>query len=61
MKSRLAFGLIILSILAAPIGVHAQLRGLLKKKADEVQKMTDETIKEVDAALKSKEAEIMQV
>ena len=38
MKSRLAFGLIILSILAAPIGVHAQLRGLLKKKADEVLK-----------------------
>ena len=38
MKSRVAFGLIILSILAAPIGVHAQLRGLLKKKADEVLK-----------------------
>ena len=32
-----------------------------KKKAEEVQKMTDETIKEVDAALKVKEAEIMQV
>jgi ribosome recycling factor len=32
-----------------------------KKKAEEVQKMTDETIKEVDAALKLKEAEIMQV
>ena len=32
-----------------------------KKKAEEVQKMTDETIKEVDAALKHKEAEIMQV
>lgn len=38
MKSRVAFGLIIVSILAAPIGVHAQLRGLLKKKADEVLK-----------------------
>ena len=38
MKSRVAFGLIILSVLAAPIGVHAQLRGLLKKKADEVLK-----------------------
>jgi ribosome recycling factor len=32
-----------------------------KDKADEVQKMTDDTIKEIDAALKSKEAEIMQV
>jgi ribosome recycling factor len=32
-----------------------------KTKADEVQKMTDETVKEIDAALKVKEAEIMQV
>ncbi|MGQ0484270.1 MAG: ribosome recycling factor [Hyphomicrobiales bacterium] len=32
-----------------------------KNKAGEVQKMTDETIKEIDAALKAKEAEIMQV
>ncbi|MGH8088172.1 MAG: ribosome recycling factor, partial [Stenotrophomonas sp.] len=32
-----------------------------KKKAEEVQKMTDESIKEIDAALKGKEAEIMQV
>ena len=32
-----------------------------KGKADEVQKMTDETIKEIDASLKGKEAEIMQV
>ncbi len=38
MKFRPALGLVILSILAAPIGVHAQLRGLLKKKADEVLK-----------------------
>ena len=32
-----------------------------KDKSDEVQKMTDGTIKDVDAALKSKEAEIMQI
>ena len=32
-----------------------------RDKADEVQKMTDETIKEIDAALKTKEGEIMQV
>ena len=32
-----------------------------KDKSDEVQKMTDATIKDIDAALKSKEAEIMQV
>lgn len=32
-----------------------------KTKADEVQKMTDDTVKEIDAALKTKEAEIMQV
>ncbi len=32
-----------------------------KTKADEVQKMTDDTVKEIDAALKVKEAEIMQV
>jgi ribosome recycling factor len=32
-----------------------------KNKADEVQKWTDDTIKDVDAALKVKEAEIMQV
>ncbi|MFT3986920.1 ribosome recycling factor [Aestuariivirga sp.] len=32
-----------------------------KSKADEVQKMTDDTIKEIDTALKGKEAEIMQV
>lgn len=32
-----------------------------KTKADEVQKLTDDTIKDLDAALKAKEAEIMQV
>jgi ribosome recycling factor len=32
-----------------------------KKKSDETQKMTDDTIREIDAALKHKEAEIMQV
>ncbi len=32
-----------------------------KKKSEETQKMTDDTIKEIDAALKHKEAEIMQV
>lgn len=32
-----------------------------RHKADEVQKMTDETIREVDAALRVKEGEIMQV
>ena len=32
-----------------------------KGKSDEVQKMTDGTIKDIDAALKHKEAEIMQV
>ncbi len=32
-----------------------------KTKSDDVQKMTDATIKDIDAALKSKEAEIMQV
>ena len=32
-----------------------------RHKADEVQKMTDETIREIDAGLKSKEAEIMQI
>jgi ribosome recycling factor len=32
-----------------------------KKKSEEVQKMTDETIKDIDQALKGKEAEIMQV
>ena len=32
-----------------------------KNKADEVQKFTDETMKEIDAPLKAKEAEIMQV
>jgi ribosome recycling factor len=32
-----------------------------RDKADEVQKMTDETIREVDAVLGSKEGEIMQV
>jgi ribosome recycling factor len=32
-----------------------------KGKADDVQKMTDETMKDIDAALKTKEAEIMQV
>jgi ribosome recycling factor len=32
-----------------------------KSKADDVQKMTDDTIKDIDAALKVKEAEIMQV
>jgi ribosome recycling factor len=32
-----------------------------KDKSTEVQKMTDDTIKEIDGALKAKEAEIMQV
>jgi ribosome recycling factor len=32
-----------------------------RKKHDEVQKLTDSTIKEIDAALQHKEAEIMQV
>ena len=32
-----------------------------KGKSDEVQKMTDATIKDIDATLKTKEAEIMQV
>lgn len=32
-----------------------------KDKADEVQKLTDETVKDIDATLKVKEAEIMQV
>jgi ribosome recycling factor len=32
-----------------------------KKKSEETQKMTDETIREIDASLKAKEAEIMQV
>lgn len=32
-----------------------------KTKSDEVQKMTDGTIKDIDASLKTKEAEIMQV
>lgn len=32
-----------------------------KKKAEEVQKMTDDTIKDIDQVLKTKEAEILQV
>ena len=32
-----------------------------KNKADDIQKMTDDTIKEIDQSLKTKEAEIMQV
>jgi ribosome recycling factor len=32
-----------------------------RDKSDEVQKLTDETVKEIDAALKAKEGEIMQV
>jgi ribosome recycling factor len=32
-----------------------------RKKHDEVQKLTDSTIKEIDAALQHKEADIMQV
>ena len=32
-----------------------------KDKADEVQKITDDTVKDIDATLKGKEAEIMQV
>jgi ribosome recycling factor len=32
-----------------------------KNKADEVQKMTDDTVKDIDQSLKTKEAEIMQV
>ena len=33
----------------------------LKGKSDEVQKFTDDTIKDIDGTLKTKEAEIMQV
>jgi ribosome recycling factor len=40
---------------------HAMGEDEQKTKADEVQKMTDDTIKDVDATLKTKEAEIMQV
>ncbi len=40
---------------------HAMGEDEAKTKSDEVQKMTDGTIKDIDAALKSKEAEIMQV
>jgi ribosome recycling factor len=32
-----------------------------RKKHDEVQRLTDQTIKEIDAALHHKESEIMQV
>jgi ribosome recycling factor len=32
-----------------------------KTRSDEIQKLTDQHIKEIDAALKTKEAEIMQV
>ena len=32
-----------------------------KKKADDVQKMTDDTIKDIEQVLKHKEQEIMQV
>lgn len=32
-----------------------------RDKSEEVQKLTDETVKEIDAALKAKEGEIMQV
>jgi ribosome recycling factor len=32
-----------------------------KTKADEVQKLTDDIIKDIDTALKAKEVEIMQV
>jgi ribosome recycling factor len=32
-----------------------------KQKADEVQKMTDDTVKDIDGSLKQKEVEIMQV
>jgi ribosome recycling factor len=32
-----------------------------RSKGEEVQKLTDQTIKEVDAAVAHKEAEIMQV
>jgi ribosome recycling factor len=32
-----------------------------KDKSTEVQKLTDDTIKDIDGALKAKEAEIMQV
>ncbi len=38
MKFRIIVPFLALSILAMPLGVHAQLRGLLKKKADEVLK-----------------------
>jgi len=38
MKIRTVMFAAILSCLVAPIGVHAQLRGMLKKKADEVLK-----------------------
>ena len=40
---------------------HAISEDEHKQKSDEVQKFTDDTIKEIDTTLKIKEAEIMQV
>ena len=40
---------------------HAMSEDEHKTKADEVQKFTDDTIKDIDGTLKAKEAEIMQV
>lgn len=40
---------------------HAISEDEHKQRADEVQKMTDDTVKDIDAALKAKEAEILQV
>lgn len=40
---------------------HSMGEDEVKAKSEEVQKMTDATIKDIDAALKTKEAEIMQV
>jgi ribosome recycling factor len=40
---------------------HAMSEDEHKTKADDVQKMTDDTMKDIDAALKTKEVEIMQV
>ncbi|MCA0434397.1 MAG: ribosome recycling factor [Proteobacteria bacterium] len=40
---------------------HAISEDEHKKKSEEVQKFTDDTVKEIDTTLKAKEAEIMQV
>lgn len=53
MKSRIAFGLVIVSFLAAPIGGHAQLRSLLKKKAADIIKGKPAAPAPVDEGKKS--------